>query len=66
MGQVCSTQGRDDKYIQNFSGELEGKRPIGKPGRRPEDNIKINLKDIGFEVWTRFKWLRIVISNRLL
>jgi hypothetical protein len=28
----------------------EGKRPLGRPRRRWEDNIKIDLKAIGFEV----------------
>jgi ribosome biogenesis protein Nip4 len=26
----------------------EGKRPLRKPGHRWEDNIKMNLRDIGF------------------
>jgi hypothetical protein len=28
-------------------GKPEGKRPIGRPGRRWEDNIKIDLGEIG-------------------
>jgi hypothetical protein len=27
----------------------EGKRPLGRPRRRWEDNIKINLREIGWE-----------------
>jgi hypothetical protein len=27
----------------------EGKRPLGKPGHRWEDNIKMDLTEIGFE-----------------
>lgn len=27
----------------------EGKRPLGKPGRRWEDNIKMNVKETGEE-----------------
>jgi hypothetical protein len=26
----------------------EGKRPLGRPGRRWEDNIKINFRETGF------------------
>jgi hypothetical protein len=26
----------------------EGRRPLGRPGRRWEDNIKIDLREIGF------------------
>jgi hypothetical protein len=29
-------------------GNSEGKRPLGRPRRRRENNIKINLKEIGF------------------
>jgi len=28
-------------------GELEGKRPLGRPRRRWEDNIKIDLQKVG-------------------
>jgi hypothetical protein len=28
-------------------GNPEGKRPLETPGRRGEDNIKINLQDVG-------------------
>jgi hypothetical protein len=30
-------------------GRPEGKRPLGKPRRRWEDNIKIDLKEIGID-----------------
>ena len=29
-------------------GKPEGKRPLGKPRRRWEDNIKIDLQEVGF------------------
>jgi hypothetical protein len=29
-------------------GRPEGKRPLGKPRRRREDNIKMDLREIGF------------------
>ena len=35
------------KCIQSFSGETESKRPLGRPGRRWEDNIKMNLREVG-------------------
>jgi hypothetical protein len=31
-------------------GKPEGKRPLGRPRRRWEDNIKINLQEV--EYWT--------------
>jgi hypothetical protein len=29
-------------------GRHEGRRPLGRPRRRREDNIKIDLREIGF------------------
>ena len=39
-------------------GKPEGKRPLGRPRRRWEDNIKIDLREVG-GVETRWSWLRI-------
>jgi hypothetical protein len=36
-------------------GRLEGKRPLGRPGRRWEDNIKMDLRDIGIDVANCFR-----------
>jgi len=35
----------------------EGKRPFGRPRHRWEDNIKMDLQDVG--EWTGSSWLRI-------
>ena len=37
-------------------GRPEGKRPLGRHGHRWEDNIKVDLKEVG---WTGLMWLRI-------
>jgi hypothetical protein len=37
-------------------GKPEGKRPLGRPRRRWEDDIKMDLQDVG--VWTGSSWLR--------
>jgi hypothetical protein len=29
-------------------GKLEGRRPLGRPRRRWEDNIKMNLREVGW------------------
>ena len=41
-------------------GKLEGKRPLGRPRRRWEDNIKVGLQEVveGF-MGTGWSWLRI-------
>jgi hypothetical protein len=36
------------------------KRPLGRPRSRWEDNIKMDLQEVGCGVWTRLSWLRIV------
>ena len=36
----------------------EGKRPLGKPSRRWEDNIKLDIQELGWRTWTGLIWLR--------
>ena len=40
-------------------GKAEGKRPLGRPGRTGEDNIKVDLHEVGCGAWTQWSWLRI-------
>jgi hypothetical protein len=47
-------------------GKPEGNRPLRRPRHRWEDNIKMDLREIGFGVQTEFIWLRIGTSGRLL
>jgi hypothetical protein len=44
----------------------EGKGPLGRHRRRWEDNIKIDLRKIGWVVWTGLIWLRIWTGGGLL
>jgi hypothetical protein len=37
-----------------FVGKAEGKRPLGRPRRRCEDNIKVDLGEIG---WSGMDWI---------
>ena len=37
----------------------EGKRPLGIPRRRWEDNIKMDLQEVGCGEWTGSSWLGI-------
>jgi len=39
-------------------GKPEGKRPLGRPRRRWEDNIKMDLQEVGGVVGTGWSWLR--------
>jgi hypothetical protein len=38
---------RQERCIQGFGGEIWAKHPLGRPGRRCENNIKIDRQDIG-------------------
>jgi hypothetical protein len=38
-------------------GNREDKRLLGRPKHRFEDNIKIYLKEMGWDAWTGFIWL---------
>jgi hypothetical protein len=49
MGGACGTCGREDRYIQDLVGKPEEKRPLGKPRRRWEDNIKMYFEDVECE-----------------
>ena len=40
-------------------GKSEGKRPIGRPKRKGEDNIKMDLQKVGWGSWTGLIRLRI-------
>jgi hypothetical protein len=40
-------------------GKSEGKKPLGRPRCRWEDNIKMDYQEVGCGVWTGLSWLRI-------
>jgi hypothetical protein len=50
MGLTCSTHGSDEKCVQYFGRKPEGKRPLGRPRRGWMDNIRMDLREIGWEV----------------
>ena len=37
----------EERLYKVLVGKLEGKRPLGRPRRRWEDNIKMDLKEVG-------------------
>jgi hypothetical protein len=64
-GHVARTvEGRNVYRI--LVGKPEGKRPLGRPRNRWEDGIKIDLRDIGWGVWSGFTWLRVGTVGGLL
>ena len=49
MGGTCSTYGGEYRRKQDLVGKPEGKRTLGRLSRRWEDNIKMDLKEVGCE-----------------
>jgi hypothetical protein len=48
MGSASGTYGKQEKY--KYIGRTEGKRRLGRPRRRWDDNVKINLQQVGLGV----------------
>jgi hypothetical protein len=55
-------------YLVYYVCVPDGKRPLGRPRRRWEDGIKMDLREIGWqgERWSGLTWLRIGITGGLL
>jgi hypothetical protein len=49
MGRACSTNGEKRNACIILVGKTEGKRPLGRPRRRWVDNIKIDLREVGWD-----------------
>jgi hypothetical protein len=47
MGGTCSTYRREERYILVLVGKPEGKSPLGRPICRWDDNIKMDLQEVG-------------------
>ena len=46
--------GRGEMYTEFLVGKPEGKRSLGRPRRRWEDNIKMDLQEVG---WGNMNWI---------
>jgi hypothetical protein len=51
--------GEDRGVHRVLVGKPEGKRPLGRPRRRWENNIKMDIHEVGWGAWTGWMWLRI-------
>jgi hypothetical protein len=58
--------GRMKNAYRILVGNPEGKRLLRRPDHRWEDNIRMDLREIGEKLWTEFIWLRIGTSGGLL
>jgi hypothetical protein len=48
MGRACRTNRAKRNAFRILVGKSEGKRPLGRPRRRWVDNIKMDLREIGW------------------
>jgi hypothetical protein len=58
--------GEERKLYKVLGEKPEEKRPLGRPKRRWENGIKMDLREIGWGVWIGFIWLRIGTVGELL
>jgi hypothetical protein len=49
MGKACSTNGGKRSAYTILVGMPEGKRPLGRPRHRWVNNIKMDLREIGWD-----------------
>jgi hypothetical protein len=54
MGGACSTNGAKRNAYRLLVGKPEGERPLGRPSCRCVDNIKMDLREIG---WDSVDWI---------
>ena len=55
---VCEMQASENLRNNNkvLVGKPEGKRPLGRPRRRWEDNIKMDLQEVGWGCGDWMEW----------
>jgi hypothetical protein len=54
MGRACSTNGEKRNAYRLLVGKPDGKRPLGRPRRKLVGNIKMDLREIG---WDGMDWI---------
>jgi hypothetical protein len=71
MGGVCSTYGEGRGVCRVLVGKPEGKKPLGRPRRIWEDNVRMDLQEVGCgcEEWIglaqdRDRWRALVSALR--
>jgi hypothetical protein len=47
MDRACSTIGGEEECMHGFGGKPEGRKILGRARRWWEDNVKIDLREVG-------------------
>jgi hypothetical protein len=71
IGVACSTYGEGSDVYRVLVEKSEGKRPLERPRRRWEDNVRMDVQEVGFgcEDWIglaqdRDRWRALVSAVR--
>jgi hypothetical protein len=54
MDRICSTHGEQRTAYRMLVGKPKGKKPLGRPRCRWEDNIRMDLRELG---WDGMDWI---------
>jgi len=46
---TCGTHGEGERCLQGFGWETRGRRPLGRPRHRWEDDVKMDLREAGID-----------------
>jgi hypothetical protein len=66
VGRACGTQGEGRNVYRVLVGKPEGKRPLERPRYGWENGLKMDLREIGWMIWSGFIWLRVGTDGGLL
>jgi hypothetical protein len=58
--------GEERKVYKVLVGKPEEKRPLGRPRRRWEDGIRMDVREISLGLWIGLEWLRTGTGGGLL
>jgi hypothetical protein len=60
VGGTCGTHGEGRRVYRVLVGRSDGKRPVGRPRRMWEDNIKMDLRKTGID---GVNWIRLALDR---
>jgi hypothetical protein len=58
--------GEEKKVYKVLVGKPDRKKPLGRPRRKWENGIRLDLTEIGSGMWIGFDWLSIGTGGELL